>query len=70
MRIGKTHGGKLMDRNEKKAHTTQIKGVLNLLDYFNQRLSIDTFDAKVEIAKIQSIINNLYQEQNTKITKQ
>jgi hypothetical protein len=58
-----------MDRNEKKSHTNQIKGVLSLLDYFNQRLGIDTFDAKVEIAKIQSIINNLYLEKNTKITK-
>jgi hypothetical protein len=51
-----------MNRQEKKAHVDQIKSIINLLDYFNQLLGIDTFDAKIEIAKIQSQILNLYQE--------
>lgn len=33
---------------------------MNLLDYFNQHLGIDTFYAKIEIAKIESQITNLY----------
>ena len=51
-----------MNRQEKKAHVDQIKSIINLLDYFNQLLGIDTFDAKLEIAKIQSQITNLYHE--------
>ena len=56
-----------MDRNEKKSHTNQIKGVLSLLDYFNHLLGIDTFDAKTEIAKIESQITNLYHKNNEQI---
>ena len=58
-----------MNREQKKAHVEQIKSVMNLLDYFNQHLGIDTFDAKLEIAKIQSQINNLYHENNEQIKK-
>ena len=58
-----------MERDEKKAHIAQIKNIMRFLDYFETQFSIDTFDAKIEIAKIQSQITNLYQEKNTKITK-
>jgi hypothetical protein len=58
-----------MNREEKKAHRQQIKSIMNLLDYFNQHLGIDTLNAKLEIAKIESQINNLYHEGYTsKIT--
>jgi hypothetical protein len=53
-----------MNREQKKAHAEQIKSIMNLLDYFNQLLGIDTFDAKTEIAKIQSQITNLYHKSN------
>ena len=56
-----------MDREQKKAHIGQIKGIMNLLDYFNQLLGIDTFDAKIEIAKIESQITNLYHKNNEQI---
>jgi hypothetical protein len=49
-----------MNREQKKAHAEQIKSIMNPLDHFNQLLDIDTFDAKIEIAKIQSRITNLY----------
>ena len=58
---------KKMNRQEKKAHVDQIKSIINLLDYFNQLLGIDTFDAKIEIAKIQSQIINTYHENNEQI---
>ena len=53
-----------MNREEKKSHIEQIKNVMRLLDYFNQHLGIDTFDAKLEIAKIQSQITNIYNTHN------
>ena len=56
-----------MNREQKKAHAEQIKSIMNLLDYFNQLLGIDTFDAKTEIAKIQSQITNLYHKNNEQI---
>tara|TARA_R110000751_G_scaffold88440_1_gene174697 strand:+ start:186 stop:371 length:186 start_codon:yes stop_codon:yes gene_type:complete len=56
-----------MDRNEKKSHVEQTKNVIKLLDYFTQHLGIDTFDAKTEIAKIQSQITNLYHKNNEQI---
>lgn len=56
-----------MDREQKKAHIGQIKGILNLLDYFNETLGIDTFDAKTEIAKIESQITNIYHKSNEQI---
>ncbi len=56
-----------MNREQKKAHAEQIKSIMNLLDYFNQLLGIDTFDAKIEIAKIDSQITNLYHKNNEQI---
>jgi len=56
-----------MDREQKKAHVGQIKSIMNLLDYFNQLLGIDTFDAKTEIAKIESQITNIYHKNNEQI---
>ena len=56
-----------MDREQKKAHIGQIKGIMNLLDYFNENLGIDTFDAKIEIAKIESQITNIYHKNNEQI---
>tara|TARA_R110000787_G_scaffold2658_4_gene10318 strand:+ start:647 stop:829 length:183 start_codon:yes stop_codon:yes gene_type:complete len=56
-----------MNREQKKAHIEQIKSIMNLLDYFNQLLGIDTFDAKIEIAKIQSQIINTYHKNNEQI---
>ncbi len=56
-----------MDREQKKAHIGQIKGIMNLLDYFNENLGIDTFDAKTEIAKIESQITNIYHKNNEQI---
>ena len=56
-----------MDREQKKAHVGQIKGIMNLLDYFNENLGIDTFDAKTEIAKIESQITNIYHKNNEQI---
>tara|TARA_R110001583_G_scaffold9651_17_gene45569 strand:+ start:8280 stop:8468 length:189 start_codon:yes stop_codon:yes gene_type:complete len=58
-----------MERDEKKAHIAQIKNIMRFLDYFETQFSIDTFDAKTEIAKIESQITNIYQESNTKIVK-
>jgi len=49
-----------MNREQKQTHKQQIKSIMNLLDYFNQHLGIDTFYAKIEIAKIESQITNLY----------
>ena len=56
-----------MNREQKKAHAEQIKSIMNPLDHFNQLLDIDTFDAKIEIAKIQSRITNLYHKSNEQI---
>jgi hypothetical protein len=50
----------MMNREQKQTHKQQIKSIMNLLDYFNQHLGIDTFYAKIEIAKIESQITNLY----------
>tara|TARA_R110000751_G_scaffold126266_2_gene228098 strand:+ start:346 stop:534 length:189 start_codon:yes stop_codon:yes gene_type:complete len=59
-----------MNREEKKAHIDNMKNIMNLLDYFNQHLGIDTFDAKLEIAKIQSQITNIYHKHNEQLKTQ
>ena len=56
-----------MNRQERKSHIEQTKNVMSLLDYFNQHLGIDTFDAKVEIAKIQSQITNIHHKHNEQL---
>tara|TARA_R110000851_G_scaffold265784_1_gene418320 strand:- start:1235 stop:1411 length:177 start_codon:yes stop_codon:yes gene_type:complete len=58
-----------MNRQEKKSHIDQTKSVMSLLDYFHQHLGIDTFDARIEITKIQSQITNIYHKHNDQIKK-